>query len=94
MGVCHWPYIASTSRPDCVISGSSLFKLIDYTKPRVCRRPVSAHLTATFGLKTMEGRYLSVYNIFMGTRGFDRSVSERIAGRGVITLVKLVAVIN
>ncbi|SVC56862.1 uncharacterized protein METZ01_LOCUS309716 [marine metagenome] len=42
----------------------------------------------------MEGRYSWVYNNNMGTRGFDRSVSEWIAGRGVIILVKLVAVIN
>jgi len=45
-------------------------------------------------IETMEGRYSWVYNRYMGTRGFDRSVSEWIAGRGVIILVKLVAVIN
>ena len=33
-------------------------------------------------------------NLIMGTRGFDRSVPERIAGRGVIALVKPMAVIN
>ena len=42
----------------------------------------------------MVGRELAVYNMSMGTRGFDRSVPERIAGRGVIALVKPVAVIN
>tara|TARA_B100000809_G_scaffold184746_1_gene182773 strand:- start:241 stop:369 length:129 start_codon:yes stop_codon:yes gene_type:complete len=42
----------------------------------------------------MLGRELAVYNRCMGTRGFDRSVPERIAGRGVIALVKPVAVIN
>ena len=30
-------------------------------------------------------------NLSMGTRGFDRSVLWRIASRGVITLVKMVA---
>ena len=49
-------------------------------------------ISLVFG--TMEGRHLEVYNESMGTRGFDRSVSEWIAGRGVIILVKLVAVIN
>ena len=34
------------------------------------------------------------YNRCTGTRGFDRSVLEWIAGRGVIALVKPVAVIN
>ena len=46
------------------------------------------------GSRVSTGLGRGAYNRCMGTRGFDRSVLEWIAGRGVIALVKPVAVIN